>query len=77
MAKQQSINEVIQSLQDAQQNKELLDGVMTTLEKFVQNQRTALDELETLITNAKSGKLPVVKKRGGYRGRKNKAQVEG
>jgi hypothetical protein len=33
MAKEANINEIVQTLQDAQQNKELLDALTTSLER--------------------------------------------
>jgi hypothetical protein len=72
MAKEANINEIVQTLQDAQQNKELLDALTTSLERYVDQQQKGLEELKNLISQAKDGKLKV-KKRGGYRGRKNKA----
>ncbi len=75
MAKEANINEIVQTLQDAQQNKELLDALTTSLERYVDQQQKGLEELKNLISQAKNGNLKV-KKRGGYRGRKNKA-VEG
>ncbi|MDQ4138986.1 MAG: hypothetical protein M3142_00530 [Bacteroidota bacterium] len=74
MAKEANINEIVQTLQDAQQNKELLGALTTSLERYVEQQKKGLEELESLITRAKEGKL-TVKKRGGYRGRKNKANT--
>jgi len=71
MAKEANITEIVQTLQDAQQNKELLGALTTSLEKYVDQQKKGLEELETLINQAKTGKLKV-KKRGGYRGRKPK-----
>ncbi len=72
MAKESNINEIVQTLQDAQQNKELLDALTTSLERYVDQQQKGLEELKNLISQAKDGKLKL-KKRGGYRGRKNKA----
>ncbi|QMU29283.1 hypothetical protein [Adhaeribacter radiodurans] len=72
MAKEANITEIVQTLQDAQQNKELLGALTTSLERYVEQQKKGLEELESLITKAKEGKL-TVKKRGGYRGRKSKA----
>jgi hypothetical protein len=71
MAKEANINEIVQTLQDAQQNKELLEALTTSLERYVDQQQKGLEELKNLISQAKEGNLKV-KKRGGYRGRKNK-----
>ena len=73
MAKEANINEIVQTLQDAQQNKELLDALTTSLERYVENQQKGLEELRNLISQAKEGNLKL-KKRGGYRGRKNKSE---
>lgn len=71
MAKEANITEIMQTLHDAQQNKELLGALTTSLERYVEQQKKGLEELESLVTKAKEGKL-TVKKRGGYRGRKSK-----
>lgn len=71
MAKETNFNEILSTLQDAQQNKTLLNALTTSLEKYVDGQQKGLNELKNLISQAKEGKLQV-KKRGGYRGRKNK-----
>ncbi len=72
MAKDANFNEIVQTLQDAQQNKELLDALTTSLERYVDQQQKGLEELKNLVSQAKTGNLKV-KKRGGYRGRRNKA----
>jgi hypothetical protein len=72
MAKEANINEIVQTLQDAQQNKVLLDALTTSLARYVDQQQKGLEELKNLIYQVKTGNL-TVKKRGGYRGRKNKA----
>ena len=71
MAKEANITEIVQTLQEAQQNKELLGALTTSLERYVEQQKKGLEELENLVAKAKDGKL-TVKKRGGYRGRKSK-----
>ncbi|RDC62342.1 hypothetical protein [Adhaeribacter pallidiroseus] len=71
MAKEANITEIVQTLQEAQQNKELLGALTSSLERYVEQQKKGLEELETLVAKAKDGKL-TVKKRGGYRGRKSK-----
>lgn len=71
MAKEANINEIVQTLQEAQQNKELLEALTTSLERYVAGQKSGLAELENLVNQARSGDLKV-KKRGGYRGRKKK-----
>lgn len=76
MAKDPNINEIVQTLQDAQQNKELLNALTTSVERYVTQQEKGLEELKTLIFQAREGKLQV-KKRGGYRGRKNKTENTG
>ncbi len=75
MAKEANINEIVQTLQEAQQNKELLEALTTSLERYVEGQKKGLTELENLIGQARAGKL-TVKKRGGYRGRKSKTEGE-
>ncbi len=75
MAKETNINQIVQTLQEAQQNKELLEALTTSLERYVTGQKNGLAELENLVNQARSGELKV-KKRGGYRGRKNK-EAEG
>ncbi len=75
MAKEANISEIVQTLQEAQQNKELLEALTTSLERYVTGQKNGLAELENLVNQARSGELKV-KKRGGYRGRKNK-EAEG
>lgn len=76
MAKDPNITEIVQTLQDAQQNKELLTALTTSIERYVSQQEKGLEELKTLISQAKEGKLKV-KKRGGYRGRKPKTENTG
>ena len=71
MAKEPNINEIVQTLQEAQKNKDLLSALTGSLERYVDQQKKGLEELEALINQAREGKLQV-KKRGGYRGRKNK-----
>ncbi len=71
MAKEANITEIVQTLQEAQQNKELLNALTTSLERYVEQQKKGLEELESLVGKAKDGKL-TIKKRGGYRGRKSK-----
>ncbi len=71
MAKEANITEIVQTLQEAQQNKELLEALTTSLDRFVSSQKEGLTELENLVNQARSGELKV-KKRGGYRGRKKK-----
>ncbi|MDB5264412.1 MAG: hypothetical protein JWQ14_3695 [Adhaeribacter sp.] len=73
MAKDTNFNEIVQTLQEAQQNKELLDALTTSLERYVENQQKGLEELKNLIDQAKTGNLKI-KKRGGYRGRKAKSE---
>ena len=73
MAKDTNFNEIVQTLQEAQQNKELLDALTTSLERYVENQHKGLEELKNLIGQAKTGNLKI-KKRGGYRGRKPKPE---
>lgn len=72
MAKDTNFNEIIQNLQEAQQNKEHLAALASSIERYVANQKKGLEELESLISQAREGKLQV-KKRGGYRGRKAKS----
>ncbi|MBF8962998.1 hypothetical protein I0P70_07065 [Pontibacter sp. FD36] len=72
MAKGTDIDAIVETLQQSQQNKELLDAMVSQLEKFVINQKIVLNEIETLITQAKEGKVEKRSKRGGYRGRKKK-----
>lgn len=74
MAKEPNINEIMQMIQEAQQNKDLITSLTTSLEKYVSQQKKGLEELEALIEQARGGKLPA-KKRGGYRGRRSKAAI--
>jgi hypothetical protein len=76
LAKETNFNEILSTLQEAQQNKNLLEALTTSLEKYVDGQQKGLEELKNLINQAKEGKLQV-KKRGGYRGRKNKLTYGG
>lgn len=71
MAKDTNFNEIIQNLQEAQKNKEHLSALASSVERYVAQQKKGLEELESLISQAREGKLEV-KKRGGYRGRKSK-----
>ena len=73
MAKEANISEIVQTLQEAQQNKELLEALTTSLERYVASQKSGLAELENLVNQARSGELKI-KKRGGYRGRKKKTE---
>lgn len=75
MAKEANITEIMQTLQEAQQNKDLLNAVTTNVEKYVAQQKKGLEELEALINQAKTGKV-AVKERRTYRGRKKKAESE-
>ncbi|SFH40380.1 hypothetical protein SAMN05421739_1183 [Pontibacter chinhatensis] len=76
MAKPTDIDAIVQTLQQSQQNKELLEAMISQLEKFVINQKIVLSEIETLITQAKEGTVEKRSKRGGYRGRKKKSADE-
>lgn len=71
-----NIDSIVQTLQEAQQNKDLLNAIVSNLEKFVDNQRSVLNDLEALIGNAKDGNIPAVKKGKGGRkkGSKNKSE---
>jgi len=71
MAKDTNYDEIVQTLQEAKQNKEHLSALATSIEKYVAQQKKGLEELEGIISQAREGKLQV-KKRGGYRGRKSK-----
>ena len=71
MAKETNYNEIVQTLQEAQKNKEHLSALASSIERYVAQQKKGLEELESIILQAREGKL-AVKKRGGYRGRKNK-----
>ncbi len=71
MAKDTNYNEIVQTLQEAQKNKEHLSALASSIEKYVAQQKKGLEELESLVSQAREGKL-TVKKRGGYRGRKSK-----
>ena len=73
MAKEPNINEIVQTLQEAQKNKDLLSALTSSLERYIEQQKKGLEEFEALINQAKEGNL-TVKKRGGYRGRKNKTE---
>ena len=73
MAKEPNITEIVQTLQEAQQNKDLLNALTSSIEKYVAQQKQGIEELEKLVSQAREGKLQV-KKRGGYRGRKSKTQ---
>mgnify|MGYP005760886927 CR=1 FL=1 len=72
MAKQTDIKAIVQTLHESQQNKELVEAMVSQLEKFVINQRIVLNEIELLISKAKDGTIEKRSKRGGYRGRKKK-----
>lgn len=72
MAKGTDIDAIVETLQQSQQNKQLLDAMISQLEKFVINQKIVLSEIETLITQAREGTVEKKSKRGGYRGRKKK-----
>ncbi len=76
MAKEPNINEIVQTLQEAQQNKDLLNALTSSIEKYVTQQRQGIEELEKLVSQAREGKLQV-KKRGGYRGRRKKTEEAG
>ena len=71
MAKEANFNVIGQTLQEAQQNKELLEALTTSLKRYITGQKSGLAELENLMEQACSSKL-TIKKRGGYRGRRKK-----
>ena len=50
MAKEANITEIVQTLQEAQQNKELLSTLTTSLDRYVASQKKGLEELESLIS---------------------------
>ncbi|ALJ00750.1 hypothetical protein [Rufibacter tibetensis] len=72
MGKTTDIDVIVQTLKEAQKNKDLLEAMISQLDKFVNNQRIVLNEIEILIANAKNGELEKKSGRGGYRGRKKK-----
>lgn len=80
MAKgQPNLQDVIQTLQDAEQNKQLLNDITNTLEKYVNNQEQVLQDLKVLIANTREGKFEGKKGRGGRKpgaGRKKKETAE-
>lgn len=51
-------------LNDAQSNKDLLNDLAGSVERYVNNQRRALDEIEMILENARAGKLSGKGKRG-------------
>ncbi len=59
MAKEANINEIVQTLQEAQHNKELLEAFTTSLERYEASQMNGLAELENLVNQAHSGQLKV------------------
>ena len=76
MAKEANITEIVQTLQEAQQNKDFLSALTTSLDRYVAGQKKGLAELESLIAQAKAGKL-TVKQKAVYRSRKSKTANEG
>jgi len=76
MAKENNFNEIVQTLQEAQKNKEQLTVLASSIEKYIAQQKKGLEELEALFEQAREGKIKV-KKRGGYRGRKSKTEGGG
>ncbi len=57
-------------LNEADSNRALLNDLATSVEKYVNTQRRALDEIEVLLANARSGKLSGKGKRGPKAGMK-------
>ncbi|QMU29957.1 hypothetical protein [Adhaeribacter radiodurans] len=70
-----NITEILKTLEEASANKELLNALTTSLDKYLATQKSELENLEQILERAKSGDLKV-KKRGGYRGRRKKGQEE-
>ena len=74
MAKEQNITEMVQTLQEAQQNKDSLNALTASLEHYINQQKKGLEELETIFNQVKQGKV-VVKKKSTYKSKNVKQLI--